>query len=73
MISNSFRERGWEFVPVKTIKERDRLPWVSNTIWIMIRRINTAYRKLRDSKSKEDTNVFYDLKRTVQREIRKLQ
>ena len=36
----------------------------------MIRKINTAYRKMRDSKSKEDTNVFYDLKRTVQREIR---
>ena len=37
----------------------------------MNKNINSAYRKIRDSKSDEDTNMFHDLKRTVQRETRK--
>ena len=60
-----------KFVPVKTIKKRDKLPWVSNTIKKMIKKRNSDYRKMRDSKSDEDTNMLDDLKRTVQREIRK--
>ena len=51
-----------KFVPVKTIKKRDKLPWVSNTIETMIRKRNSDYRKMRDSKSDEDTNMLDDLK-----------
>ena len=37
-----------KFVPVKTIKKKDRLPWVRNKIKKMIKKRNKAYRKMRD-------------------------
>ena len=56
-----------KIVPVKTIRKKDKLPWVSKKIKQKIKQRNQAFSKMK----KSNTNKFLELKSTVQREIRK--
>ena len=60
-----------KIVPVKTIRKKDKRPWVSKKIKQKIKQRNQAFSKMKKSNSTEDTDKFHKLKSTVQREIRK--
>ena len=60
-----------KILPVKTIRKKDKLPWVSKKNIKKIKQRNQVFSKMKKSNSTEDTDKFHELKSTVQREIRK--
>ena len=51
-----------KIVPVKTIRKKDKLPWVSKKNKQKIKQKNQAFSKMK----KSNTNKFLELKSTVQ-------
>ena len=58
-------------VPHKTARSKNGLPWVSQDLRRLIKKRDRAYRRMKKSAHASDTTKFKELKRTVQRGLRR--
>ena len=58
------------FVPTKTIKEHDHLPWMNRNIKLIIKKLDKSYRQMTKRPTTEHTEIFKKLKNELQKSIR---
>ena len=60
-----------KFIPTKNLSKQDRLPWVNKKIKKLIAKRDKAFAFCKQSKTAVNFDKFRELKKNVQREIRK--
>ena len=69
---NAFLEAVDDFVPMKRVKGRKSLPWVTNTILYLIKKKNTLRKRIKKSiiQSEHLISKFKDLRSRIKRMLR---
>ena len=60
-----------DHIPHKTAKQKDSLPWITPNIRKLIRRRDRLYKKKKQSADPKITSKFKEVKRMIQRELRR--